>query len=415
MKFVEVFDRYKRGIATEDETKMIEEEIQKSELLAEYFEEKMQMEFDALSDMEAEKDMKDIQKKINRNVWKKVVLAFAILCFLLFTGYYLAERICTQVFYDPLESSKETTALVGDIEALQQNNLMNVPLYLNVDTFLNIHCPDQVCGSMELKAPYLAEGSKKGFGSYDINVKVSQDFGKTNVFSTTMTRGKIESSERFFEMKARDMFYEAGPQFHADANGEVFWNKQNSNDRREMREEMQKLPESVLIASYISFEDDMTLDELFALFNMVENEYSLEWAAVRTTNDLQYEVMGIDMSGIVRSIYAKPDLTEEFDKEFPYFYISDTDGFNKKYSVQEYELHFKSMLKYMTYQDEFLKTFCGMQAETYQDALNYVEDNGVKVFGAYVIGRPNAMLEIESMSDIESFEISDVVFSKYDR
>ena len=415
MNFAEIFERYKKGIATEEEIKEIEEEIQKSELLAEYFEEKMQLEFGNLTDIEAEKDMKDIQKKINRNVWKKVVLAFAILCSLLIVGYYLVERICTEKFYNPLKFSNKTTEIVGDAEELQQAELMNIPLYLNVDTFLSIHCPDQVCGSMEFKAPYLAEGSNKGFGSYGIKVKVSQDFGETNVFSTTITRGKTESSERFFEIKTRDLFYEAGPQFHTNANGKVFLNNQNSNDRKEMREEMQELPESVLIASYISFEEDMTLEELFTLFSTVENEYSLEWAAVRTTNEQQYEVMGIDLSGIMRSIYAKPDLTDEFNKEFPYFYISDADDFSKNYSANEYELHFKSMLKYMTYQDEFLKTFCGMRAETYQDALSYVEENGVNVFGVYVIGSPNAMLEIESMSGVESFEISDVVFSKYDR
>ena len=80
------------------------------------------------------------------------------------------------------------------------------------------------------------------------------------------------------------------------------------------------------------------------------------------------------------------------------------------------EEHFKSLLKYLTYQKEFLTAFCSPSGQVnscgnvinYHDALTYVKNNGVMVYGAFVIGTRDEMIELEQRAEVASFHLEDV-------
>lgn len=174
------------------------------------------------------------------------------------------------------------------------------------------------------------------------------------------------------------------------------------------------LPEYIQVAAYITFTEDKTLTEVFRFRDELAN-YKMDpyndtgycWTAIRHTDESNKSAR----CGFNSESYT--DQFPEANEQYPAF--SQLQAYEDQFTNYEewssleitYAAHFKSLLKFM---DDQLKNGTGIPApasatgevdmDYYANALAYVEENGVKAYGCYIIASPQHLLEIMEREDV---------------
>lgn len=93
----------------------------------------------------------------------------------------------------------------------------------------------------------------------------------------------------------------------------------------------------------------------------------------------------------------------------------DSGKFNDGSMVEAYTKHFTSLLKYMNDREKAVTAldFNSAKKDYYKNALNYVEKNGINIYGFLVYGEARELLEFVNYGEIKSIEIKDVLPSKH--
>jgi len=83
--------------------------------------------------------------------------------------------------------------------------------------------------------------------------------------------------------------------------------------------------------------------------------------------------------------------------------------------VEAYTKHFTSLLKYVNDREEAVAAldYNEVKIEYYENALNYVENNGINIYGVLVYGEARELLEFISNEKIKTVDINNVLPSKY--
>ncbi len=408
MNFKDLLEKYKNGTANEEERCLVEEEIEKNELINDFLNDQ----FGELAELPSIQggdlqEVKKIRKAVNRRLWAMVLAVAAILAAGAAFIQYVALPAYDSQFYDPLAAVEGVPDLRVPTEENKNYYDTFSPLRLSAQTFTQLHCPGWLL--------YDADAEQSGLGSYDVHFSSSHSMDGQRDFNCRITKGEQEQGldlQWFFKLPVSNAFYDRGPltTVYIDENGGEHY-EQQENSRSLYREGLLELPESAYISAYITFPKDISVEELLALEESWD-DCSVSWAAVRTDEGRFYEPFGFSMNG--GGYVIEP--TEEFEEQFPYFC---------RYSLKNseldeattYEEHFKSMIRYMTYQDDFLEAFCDVNGfsneDLYEEALAYVEEKDIAVYGAYVEGDKEAMIALEQSSDCHSFMIDQVKVSRF--
>ena len=416
MNFADMLQRYKNGTASMEEIQMVEEEIRKNELINEYLSEQlppMPMLDEPVPPDEEKQRRKQEIKKINRAVNIKLCKILSVmLALIVAAGSYVK---CVAVpsydaqFYNPLAAIKNVPDVRDDSDDKNvTNEELFSPLYLAARAFTEINCPGWSVTS--------AEAESLGFGRYDISITSEHLMKYDRNFSCKLVEGVQDSGageKWFFERANNRVFYDNGP-YHSRyvLSDGTTTTKQPESHRTSHREALEGMPKSVYLSAYISFDEDLTVEELLKLDD--ELGVSVHWAPVRISYKEHFQLMGFSMGQL--GTVMEP--TEEFEEMFPHFELDASllygDELPEKHIMVEE--HFKSLLKYLTYQKEFLTAFCSTSGQVnscgnvinYHDALTYVKNNGVMVYGAFVIGTRDDMIELEKRAEVASFHLEDV-------
>ena len=152
MSFKSIFEKYKNGTATEEEIKIIEDEIEKNELINDYLSEKIFEKIDKI-DIGVE-DTKGIKKAVNKKLRKinflsvlSVLLAFLCINYLILPAY-------NSLFYNP--SVKLT------------NEFNQNKLFIDMSAFTELHFPGYTTSEAEVEA--------LGLGKYDVRINQENTF-----------------------------------------------------------------------------------------------------------------------------------------------------------------------------------------------------------------------------------------------
>ena len=409
MTFAELLQKYKDGTATEEEIRLVEAELEKSEAINEYLGEKIEQLAD-WEDWEKEftSDSKKIRGAVNRKLWKMVLLVLLILVLLGALLYYVALPLYNEQFYDPYEVAEGVPDLRVKTEENQGYYETFTPLHVNIEAFLDLHCPGWMLQNEKVEA--------LGLGRYETHIEVIT--GHTvKEYTAMVDKGEIQQGinpEWFFPTPHMGRFFDKGSDHFVvtfvDENGNST-RKQQEDSRSRYREELQKLPESAVMTAYVSFDDNMTVEELLAWEKEIDT--SVIWAAVESGENSSLSEVGFDvhMGGQIL------ETTEEFDALFPYLDVNSVNSKDAEDMAAIYEQHYKSLLNYMSYQEDFLHAFCTVNSydstSAYREALAYAEEQGVQIYGAVLSGSRDAMLQLEQRNEINSFLIDDVRLSQY--
>lgn len=393
MKYRELLERYKKGLVSQEERQIIEEDIEKYEAIEEHLLEGMDKDLiNFTTSRESEGHNEEtikIKKSVNSRLRKAILTSVVIMIILLMGIFFIVSPLVDSYFYNPAKVS------VGEI-----NSDINFDLY--VLTELNMP-------GYSLTSDVHVE--RQGFGEYDIGFFLTNLFTQEkNYINTKIKRGeKIKNYTEIIEDTGVDFMYVKYPIGNSS--------QINEKKQRVMNHIMQLNPVSYVSAN-LTFEKDLTMEELHQLEIKYPN-IDFIWAGIRTAphNEMPKDLIGINL---IRSnkVIAREEIVEE---KYPAFHIFEWlvnpigyESSEMSLEAKAYELHYKSLLQYMIDRKEATKVLDlnPRRLEYYKSALDYTKDNGIKTFGVLVYANAKDLIELVDNESIKLLELNQVLASK---
>lgn len=404
MTFRELLIKYKDGTLTDEEKLLVEQEIEKSEAINDYLADEIEkslglengMNYEISEDnytKDNEKITRAIKKTVNRRLTTVVGASVACVIVIILVIQHIISPLVSSQYYDP---TKKTAG-----QEYQQD------LSFDLRGITEVSMPGYAMRSI-----YYAENL--GFGKYNLIYTRKNLFTKEEV----TVNAKIDRNIR---VGTPESFYPRTYTAFVE-----FWNYEEGTDKYEESlqieknlseqdiEHIRELPSTSYISAWARFSKDLNMEELNEV--MVEyNKLDVKWIAVRTAEKQEQQLMGFS-TGLNDGFHS-----ETVDEEkYPGFQLVDamqlkTGG--KSYEelmAGRYEMHFTSLLKYLVEHHDAVSALVGnSKAYDYESALDYVEKNGIRAYGALIYGEADDLLELYESETIMTFDIDNVIASKY--
>lgn len=335
------------------------------------------------SPADSKKELKKIQKSLRKRSTVTVVISLVLAAVLLLGAVQYGIPALESLYWDP------RTVSYGTAEGTD----LDMVLAAYDDLFSPTTC------FMGTRV------SHTGFASYSLTVKYRD--GITNAAHESY--GTLEKGELFLP----DGIWKYA--YHNQVGG--YWMTISESlkvNRQHISEKLSQLPEYIQVGAYVTFTEDKSLAEIFAFRDELGNQNKdrinqtgYYWTAIRHSTNMDNTVRcGLSSESCTNQF---PEVNEYYPAYSQYHAYDDLNYsaiYNGPYA-QTYEEHFKSLLKYL---DDQLKQGAGIPApasatgevdmDYYAKALAYVEENGVMAYGCYIVGSPQALLELMDREDV---------------
>lgn len=398
MTFRELLKGYKDGTLANEERLLVEHELEKSEAINDYLAEEIEksigLEDDRDYDTSNKKNLnynenivREINKTVNRRLAAVIGASVACVLVIFLVIQYVISPLVSQNYYNP-------TAKTG-------GQKYHKDLSFDLRAITEVSMPGYAISSI-----YDAEAL--GFGKYNLIYTRKNLFTKEKVTINAQIRRnmRIGTFEDFYP----DM-YTAFSEFWNDEEGSKEYQKSleiRKNLSRAEIEHVKKLPATSYISAWARFSEDLNMEELFS----VKNEYSkidFRWIAVRTNEKQGQQLMGFSTG--TNDGFVSGDVVDV--EKYPAFQIVDyMSNYEKLPNI--YDMHFKSLLRYLVDHKEATYALVGdSNGYDYESALAYVEEKGISTYGALIYGEAEDLIKLYESGTIMTFEIDNVIASKY--
>jgi len=370
-KFLESFERFRNGTATEEETAIVREEISKHEAIEAYLTEQLDQAIPS-----AGEDM-DVAagKRIARRVRFKMVSVVLIVLFGIAALSAAAVAVCNAYYYDP---NKGIGPVYGG----------DGQLLIDMWAFSELHSP----GYMTV----WAEAWRDGPGSYEVRIRQNSLFtGLQETASERIVRGRVLGNDDrtpndYWHFPIGNAFgYREGSVLRVDEDGTEY-RAPAAEDLAWQIEALGELPASSRAAVYVTFAHDLPLEAFAELYHVWNSQVGFLYAAVTSADGYMPNTVGFspDGSGIV---------LENGPEEYPYFQLSGHYEELQSDPAAAWEQHFRAIVSYLAGRSQFLETMAsvnGISPNYYNEVLDYIDQNGMQIYGVLITG---------SAADIRSF------------
>lgn len=445
MKYHKLLELYKKKALNEEQMKKVEQDIERQEAIGEYLfdrEEKMEFEFfdeenetggtDYKKNEKADQFAREINRSIRRAFIKMGTIVGTIVFVILLLVVFVVPKVVDGFYYDP-----------GKIVAKSKDGDETNQMSLDLAVYTELTLPGQFRDHVEAE--------EKGYGKY--NIDIYQTMTRTNHFNNVsgeLVRDKL----RIYDLNALD----------AIASGNVFgWSQMNPDlgksltelskeeqkkdescfiwqgaDKESAAKALEQLDENQLYQSYVTLDRPMDYDAFVKYFNQYEDKIDDVWCLVRTDEEPSFYQMsgGPALLGFYITLGQSSSVAWDTD-QYPNlvvwnYELADTgerekkteetveatetdveseegstgvfDGWDRvREKMKETDFaqkRFVTMLKYMSKQEEFLSAICQQSAERYEDAADYVEQNGLKIYGFACVGYKADLLKINQTEEV---------------
>jgi hypothetical protein len=388
MRFRELFEKYLKGQTTPEETEIVENELEKNEVLNDYLADLVDNSFlrdeslvtagtEAKSDdckwTKNDKMLQEVQRAINKKLRLIALFTAISVCSFFLTLKFAISPLVNRLYYNP---------------AIALSNF-STKFDIDISTFTELHFPGVITSK--------THSESLGFGKYSIKINQSNFFERKN----NSYEGKVEHGR----LKYMNQEFYQFPYINAFRYGVYPLQPFPENDNPEITE-LKAMPESAHAKVYVSFKEDITIDQVVALMEEQRSLY-FSWIAVRSCpRDIQQlPQFGFEPTGS-GPVYEKGVVD---DHKYPHFELAYEKG---SLSAEVLTIHFKSLVRYMRDSKDFLKLI-GSDPTTYQRTLQYVEANGVNSYGALVIGSCSEILKLRENPVVDSIRIDNIKLSTY--
>ena len=389
MKFEELMERYKKGVATDEEKQLVEQELEKHEAIQEYLAD-IDLNLGTIwNDNEQYKnESTKIIKSVNSKLWRVVFTSIGIMIALIIGIFFIISPLIDSLYYNPLKVT------VGDVEN---------DIYFDMQAITELNYPGYTLSN-------LIHVDRLGFGEYDIS------YFRTNLFTEEISyvNSKLE---RNWNITNHTSWSDDRP-FNSISiriphlTDEKYLQEQKNRVMRHV----EQLSPVAYTSSWLTFENDLTMEELHQLELKYPDIY-IAWVGIRiaSQDEMSHDLLGFTTKSIKLTV-DKPD-TEKFPA-FDYIeWLVNPIGFDREATRIEprgYELHFKDLLKYTIDRKDAINVLENRpnRHEYYKKALDYVEEYGVKSYGVLAYSNAQNLIELVENEPILTLELSQVLASK---
>lgn len=361
MIFKEAFEHYKSGTATPEETAYVEQELEKNQLISEYFE----ADFDINLEQEAvaAEELKNMKKSIRKRSRNIVLISVAIVLMLTLLAAFVAPPLLNKLYYNPMTMKYDEYAYDFDFSMVAYTELHQAGIYY-ADTIIE----------------------NTGIGKYAMTlVRYNLSTGEADYLTASLNKDQLEIP---FSFLANNL----SMNIFARASSPVY--DLDPETKESFIKKLEALPDYINVTAAVSFSEDLTMDQLVDL--MGSSDIQFMWAGIRNapTDVQRYPLCGMDLTG-AGYVY------EKINKSYPSFELSATSNDGNP-SASDYETHFTSLLQYTIDHIDFVKALKADSdyASYYQSVLDYVKENDVKAYGVMVNGSAEDILALMDRSNV---------------
>lgn len=388
MNFKELMERYKNGIASDEEKKLVKEELEKYEAIEDYLSDIIDMDFStSWKDEEHKEESMNLKRSVNSRLRRVVYTSVAIGLSIMFALFFIISPLIDSFYYNP------TKVTVGGTD-------YDIDFDMYALTELNL--PGYVLSSQ-------VHIDELGFGKYDISYYRRNLFTEEmNYVNSKIKRGhNITNHTKYVD----DNYFNFTSIRYPDA-----WTSEEYviEQKERVMNHVKLLSPVSYTSSWLTFENDMTMEELHEL-ELKYPDVAFVWVGVRTdsNNEGIHDLLGFS-TRFGRLSVDKPDM-----EKYPAFYLIEWlvnptyDGGEMYLEPKGYELHFKDLLKYLIDRKDAVSVLdIPRKHEYYKQALDYVEEYGVQTFGVLVYSQAHDLIELVENELIKTLELNQVLASK---
>jgi hypothetical protein len=419
MNYRELLNRYKQGIANEEEKKIVEQEIEKYEALEDYLSETLDQEFTDITrissaEMDGEETIQ-LKKSVNNKLRKVVFTSVLAVVVLYISVFYGISGIIDRVYYDPtaVSQSKE--------QAYQWSDF-----YYDMRAYISLNMPGYSIYSLTFQAP-------KGFGNYEVSYSLRDLFTNDDQrHFVNLSRGKLTyAMDGIFSTKNRFWIWEGFEkiQYHSTEDAAKGATEASDKEVQRKNEETLRHLNELNPLSYISmsivFDRDLTMEEFYHMSKKYPS-LDFKWIGIRTVEaGTQWsETQPMHLIGFNPNYNDEPSSNLRPDpQKYPFFDLNLAEFTGNSVLTKKefpealpeaYGIHFRSRLEYLRNREEFVDIFDYNHYKTdfYDDALVYIDEHGVETYGVLVFGTAEEFLESISEIPYDSLYINKVLPTK---
>ncbi|NLY45638.1 MAG: hypothetical protein GX053_06570, partial [Tissierella sp.] len=357
--------------------------------IEEYLADKIDLDFGTTWENEQYKDESiNIKKSVNSRLRRVVVASVGIMIALIFGIFFIISPLVDRLFYNP------STVTVGEVEH---------DIYFDMQAITELNYPGYTLSS-------LVDIDRLGFGKYDIS------YFRTNLFTeeTSYVYSKIKRNWNITNHTS----WTNDRSFNFKTIRVPDW--MTAQDAQEQKERVishvKQLSPVSYTSSWITFETDLTMEELHQL-ELAYPNIDFVWVGIRiaSPNEGVSDLLGFSTRSTKLTV-DKPDI-----EKYPAFdyieWLVHPIGFDRearRIEPRGYELHFKDLLKYTVDRKDAINVLEKRpnRYKYYEEALDYVEENGVKTYGTLVYANAQDLIELVENEEILTIELSQVIASK---
>ena len=382
-----LIERVKNKQASPEEKTILNEKMAEFQALQDYLfeEELVNLPKDTPIDLPKVSYQK-IKRETNRRIVKKVLLILLIVFGIVGVGQYFGKKLLDRIYFDPTVT-------------MDESDVSNLGIYEMLYT--------------ELTRPEVEWRSTQvtplSGGKYQIEhfyqKKYAEDWTPSLQSSYQLKRGKVVYPDNYENQLVAMEHY---PMFlNAEREG---LESMIDNQRETTLEKVQELPKSGGVYGFLTFKQALTTQEMLDFFGptneMNVRSLSVENQAAGDTKDNGNLQFGMDlMHGMSaqHSNKALMKINKEYPELFPFAFLYSRPSFD----VTTYEQHYLSLLRYLIDNQEMLSYLpdTSTTIEEIEQALTYVEKNGVKINGVYLSGSVDEFLAYAQKEEVLVMEV----------
>ena len=332
--------------------------------------------------------IKEIQRFIRRAFIKMGLAVGVVVLAVVLSAVFILPKAVSEFYYNPNEAA-------GQYEEMTTTR-MNLDLSVYSELFLPGNHRDQV------------SAVSRGYGEYDIVIPQTSSWtGKFTSVSGRLVRGKLTLYDNNVLSRPIMQFYLPGDEdawaaWEVDENGKE--TKMDTEARKEAsiqdsKETIADYNDNDWYLAYVSINDIMDYKDFIEWFQNLSNQKELEWGALWCAVHTEDED-GYCVEPNIGFCPLPSGMSVSWDREkYPYLSLLDNSDLSHVAEANDEETmqtHFTSMLSYIQDHDDIL-SMMGQTTDSpnrYQDMINFVQKNGLKIHGFAVSAKKKALLEL---------------------
>ncbi|MCI6398662.1 MULTISPECIES: anti sigma factor C-terminal domain-containing protein [Lawsonibacter] len=395
MSFRELLERYRTGAATEAERALVEAELEKSAAISDYLAEGLEAELTgegAHRTSEETEPARRVRRIVNRRLGRVAVLSAAVVLAVLLGVRLVVSPLAASFCYQP---NARSVGQAGDERE---------DIWYDLNAFYELIMPGRSVRDIQT--------GNRGFGRYDLSY-TEEDWltGERTAVSRTLEPGQDGENGYLWSEQAIGLYALA-------ESGAV---EEGVRRIPDYEADLAQLDESAYVSVWVHFPQDLTPMEFAALAHGYEQRYGVEisfrWCAVRTSDDPAVlrgfsTVDGSCAQGGLAD-YPMLSLAERLGNWFP---SGSAAAMAKAYGGL-YTQHFQSLLSYAAERTKAADALVGPGAQfpeyDFAGQRDYVEEHGIRIYGALVYGQPQALLALTERGDADGLAIERVLACRY--